>query len=199
MPQQHDPLPESELEAVYYHLMTSQQQAQQRAYDAQPEHAPQPEPDKALEFHPDDLADLVAWEKHTNRNIGLWLVLSMMVSMVLIPHVPFFTPVVALFFATMSVFFLIRAYLTHAAQVIREVAFYIDHPTFQWMSGGFTLAVSFLTYFFAVMIPYSAVPAALQSLLFLVSMNFALYTPVAIMRVIRQRTLRRKRRLADKI
>lgn len=193
MPQQHDPLPEADNDAVYYHLMTAQQQESQRAVEP----STQDQQEYEYEFHPEDVELLVLWEKHTNKNFGLWLLLMSLVSMVLMPYAPFFTPVVSLFFALMSVFFYLRAQLTHAAQVIRDVEFYIYHPTFQWMSGGFTLAVSFLAYFAAVMVPYSAVPASLQSLLFLVSMNFVIYTPLAISRVIRQRTLRRKRHRVD--
>jgi len=197
MPQQ--PLPENELDAIYYHLMTAQQQDTQRAPDRQTEPATQHQPELEFdyEFHPDDVASLVTWEQQTTQNIALWLILTVVISTVLIPYAPFFTPVVALFFVTMSAFFYIRSRLTHEAQVIRDVEFYVQHPTFQWMSGGFTLAVSFLMYFFAVITPYSAVPSAVQPLLFLVAMNFALYTPISIMRVIRQRTLRRKHHVVD--
>ena len=197
MPQQQDPLPESEIEAVFYHLITAQQPQDARAPEPQPEAAPQLDPEYEYEFHPQDLSDLVNWEKQTSRSFGIWLLLMSLVSLVLIPHTPFFTPVVSLFFALMSVLFSLRSHLTHAEQVIRDVEFYIQRPTFQWLSGSFTLAVSFLIYFAAVMVPYSPVPAALQSLLFLVAMNFAIYTPMAVSRVIRQRTLRRKRHLVD--
>ena len=194
---QQDRLPDTEINAVYYHLIT----AQQHDYDYAPEPLSQteiqydPEPELAYDFHPDDLDALVDWEQKTARSIALWLVLMTLVTVAFVPFAPFFTPLVALFFGIMSVLFYIRARLINEAQIIHDLKSALQRPTSQWMGGSFALAFSLFTYLIALLVPYSAMPAETRTLMFFVSMNFVLYTPIAIIRVIRQRTLRRKRRI----
>lgn len=186
MSQQPEHSPETEINAVYYHLITSQQHEKDLAYD--PETLPKPK----VEFHPDDVQTLVRWERNISRNIALWLVLMLAIIMVLIPFAPVFTPIFATGYALVGIFFYLRSRLLHETHIIQTLETTVAHPTHQWVSGGLALGMSLFAYYVATLVPYIAIPSSVQLLLFLTSMSFALYTPIAIIRVIHQRSLRRK-------
>ncbi|GEM_PF-2975139 len=190
---QQDRQPQNEIDGLYYHLITAPEQDYQHNYErlAQPE--TETDRDLDYDYHPDDLADLVAWEQRTYSNIALWLLLMTVVSTVIVPFAPVFTLLVAMFFALMSVVFYLWSKSATEAKVEANLNRYSRIPMLQWMGASGALTVSAIVYMFAVMVPYSAVPAAVQTLLFLVAMNFTLYIPITIMRTIRQRTLRKKR------
>jgi len=185
-----DRQPQNEIDGLYYHLITAPER------DRQPNPnrlaAPETAPDPDYEYHPDDLADLVRWEKKTNSNIALWLLLMTVVTTVIVPFAPLFTPMVAVFFTLMSAFFYLRGKSATDTQVEQTLDWNRQVPVMQWMGASSSLTIGAVVYLFAIMVPYSAVPFAVQALLFLIAMNFVLYTPVAIMRTIRQRTLRKK-------
>jgi hypothetical protein len=100
---------------------------------------------------------------------------------------------VAVFFMVMSTLFYLRSKTTSDERVEKSLDYFQHNSVLQWTEANGSLMLSGIAYLMAVMVPYYAVPNSLQVLLFLVAMNFTLYTPIAIMRTIRQRTLRKKR------
>lgn len=196
---QYDRQPQNEIDGLYYHLITAPEREQEQTVQrlALPEADPNLEPIRAYDYHPDDVADLARWEQKTYGNVALWLLLMTVMSTVVVPFVPVFTPMVAMFFALMSVAFFLRSKLASEARVEASLEYHRQFPTMQWMGASSALSASATVYIFAVLVPYIAVPAVVQILLFLVAMNFTLYIPIAIMRTIRQRTLRRKRLSSD--
>jgi len=191
MSRQLDRQPQNEIDGLYYHLITAREHESIRG----PSHlvAPDADHELAYDYHPDDLADLVRWEQKIYTNIAMWLLLMTVVSAVVVPFAPLFTPVIAMFFALMSTVFYLWSRQTNEDRMEQTLDWYQQYPFMQWMSASGSLTVSAIVYLFAVMVPYSAVPASVQTLLFLVAMNFTIYTPIAIIRTIRQRLLRKKR------
>lgn len=160
-----------------------------------PQRLVMPQSDDALayDYHPDDVADLVRWERKVYHTIALWLLSMAAISVGLVSFVPLFTALVALFFMVMSTLFYFRSQTTTDERVEKSLDYFQHNSVLQWTEANGSLMLSGIAYLMAVMVPYYAVPNTLQVLLFLVAMNFTLYTPVAIMRTIRQRTLRKKR------
>jgi membrane protein implicated in regulation of membrane protease activity len=154
---------------------------------------PEPATDLAYDYHPDDVMDLVRWERKIYYAIALWLLLMSAISVGLVSFVPLFTALVAVFFMVMSTLFYLRSKTTSDERVEKSLDYFQQNSVLQWTEANGSLMLSGIAYLMAVMVPYYAVPNSLQVLLFLVAMNFTLYTPIAIMRTIRQRTLRKKR------
>lgn len=191
---QYDRQPDTEIDGLYYHLITANAHDTERDVSrlARPDVQPEQNPELDYDYHPDDLAELAQWEERTGYNIALWMVLMAVVCVVVVPYAPLFTPLVSVLFGLMSAVFYLRARFITQAQLESLLDWYHQYPVLQWTGGSLTLSLSIMAYFFAVMVPYSAVPASVQTLLFLVAMNFSMYTPIAIIRVIRQRGLRKK-------
>lgn len=192
---QQDRQPQNEIDGLYYQLMTTPQREHQPEHHrlVAPETTPEADPDHAYDYHPDDLKELVQWEQKTYSNIALWLLLMTVVSAVVVPFAPVFTMLVAIFFALMSVVFYLWSKTATIERVEKSLNHYQHNPMMQWAGASTSLSISAVIYLLAMLVPYSAVPATVQTLLFLLAMNFTLYTPIAIIHTILQRTLRKKR------